>query len=127
MVVLDTSVLLALVYREPGHDTAADALATGVISSVNLAETATVLLRRGLGSPTIDETMQPFIDRSLPTDNQQALDAGLLHAMTRWAGLSLGDRFCLALARKLGAPILSADRAWTSIADQVGLTVPLLR
>ncbi len=28
------------------------------------------------------------------------------------AGLALGDRLCLALAERLDAPVLTADRAW---------------
>ncbi len=30
----------------------------------------------------------------------------------RGSGLSLGDRLCLALARRLDVPVLTADRAW---------------
>lgn len=36
-------------------------------------------------------------------------------AARRWRrgeGLSLGDRLCLALAARLGAEVLTADRAW---------------
>ncbi|MBI3977092.1 MAG: hypothetical protein HY331_02795 [Chloroflexi bacterium] len=46
-------------------------------------------------------------------DADLAYQAGLLHPATRQAGLSLGDRACLALARRLGLPALTADRAGT--------------
>lgn len=39
---------------------------------------------------------------------------------TPTGGLSLGDRCCLALARRLGASaILTADRAWSGLAGVV--------
>ncbi len=43
----------------------------------------------------------------------------------RPAGLSLGDRACLALARRLGLPVLSADRTWLKV--DVGVAVEFIR
>jgi PIN domain nuclease of toxin-antitoxin system len=37
----------------------------------------------------------------------------------------LGDRSCLALARSLGAPLLTADRAWQRI--DLGIEIELIR
>jgi PIN domain nuclease of toxin-antitoxin system len=44
--------------------------------------------------------------------------ARLRHS-TRKAGLSLGDRVCLALGEELGLPLLTTNRAWA------GLGLPL--
>lgn len=44
------------------------------------------------------------------------MEAGFLRRGTRQAGLSLGERACLALAMQLGVPALTADRSWLSIA-----------
>jgi PIN domain nuclease of toxin-antitoxin system len=41
------------------------------------------------------------------------------------AGLSLGDRACLALASALGLPAITADRRWPSLA--LGVEVRVLR
>ena len=60
-------------------------------------------------------------------DRDLAFDAGLLLPLTRAAGLSLGDRACLALARRLGARVLTGDRAWARVADAVGVEVELIR
>jgi PIN domain nuclease of toxin-antitoxin system len=38
-----------------------------------------------------------------------------LRAETRSAGLSLGDRACLALAGDLGRPALTADKVWRDL------------
>jgi PIN domain nuclease of toxin-antitoxin system len=36
-------------------------------------------------------------------------------ASTRKLGLSLGDRACLALAKRLRVPAYTADRAWAAV------------
>jgi PIN domain nuclease of toxin-antitoxin system len=45
--------------------------------------------------------------------------------MTRAAGLSLGDRACLALARERRIPALTADRAWSHL--QLGIEIQTVR
>jgi PIN domain nuclease of toxin-antitoxin system len=60
-------------------------------------------------------------------DLTAALAAGHLRPATRGAGLSLGDRSCLALARTLGLPALTADRSWLGVADAVGVRVEMIR
>lgn len=46
-------------------------------------------------------------------------------ATTRQLGLSLADRACLALARQLSLPVLTADHAWAEAALE--LEVKLIR
>ncbi len=60
-------------------------------------------------------------------DEALAFAAGSLEPATRPAGLSLGDRACLALALDLGVKALTADRAWTRIAEAVGVEVEVIR
>ena len=48
-------------------------------------------------------------------------------AVTRPVGLSHGDRACLAPARSLGLPAVTADRPWTEVADPLGVGVELVR
>ena len=45
--------------------------------------------------------------------------------MTRGAGLSLGDRYCLALAQRLGVPVLTADQQWANVS--VGIAIQVIR
>ncbi len=57
----------------------------------------------------------------VPADRHLALDAGALRAGTRHLGLSLGDRFCLALGRRAGLPVYTADRAWLALAGSMDI------
>ena len=58
-------------------------------------------------------------------DLSQAKVAGDLRWLTRVQGLSLGDRACLALARALGLPAMTADRAWAGL--EVGIEIRTIR
>ena len=45
-----------------------------------------------------------------------AFEAGNLRGRTAPLGLSLGDRFCLALAHAMRVPAVTADQAWRKLA-----------
>ena len=64
---------------------------------------------------------------TVPAGNELALDAGFLRGLTDRAGLSLGDRFCLAVARRLACPVLTADRTWQQIASDAEVEGRLIR
>jgi PIN domain nuclease of toxin-antitoxin system len=51
----------------------------------------------------------------------------MLVPITRMAGLSFGDRACIALAGRLGARAVTADRSWAGIAGAVSVAVMLVR
>ena len=51
--------------------------------------------------------------------------AGRLRDDTRHLGLSLGDRFAVALARERSLPLVTADRHWERL--EVGVRVILIR
>ena len=48
-------------------------------------------------------------------------------SMTKPKGLSEGDRACLAPARHLEVPAVTADRPWAGIVGEVGVRVELIR
>ena len=66
-----------------------------------------------------------FPPEVVPFDEMQAWDAGRLRPYTRALGLSVADRACLALARTLDLPVLTGDRAWTSL--DVGVDIRVFR
>jgi PIN domain nuclease of toxin-antitoxin system len=123
--VLDASALLAHLRDEPGADVVAEAIASGaVISAVNLAEVFSRVADRG-GDPAklaAELTQSGLLDGAItiePFTVADAIDAARLRPLTRDAGLSLGDRACLALARRLDAPALTADSEWQGAAHGV--------
>jgi PIN domain nuclease of toxin-antitoxin system len=126
-VVLDASALLAMLKGEPGGDAVATILDDTAIATVNFAEIVGFYARRG---STEEEIRRLLV--SLPTvrhqfDEELAYQVGLMVPATASAGLSFGDRACLALARRLGAKVLTADRAWLRIAAAVDLEIELIR
>lgn len=123
--VLDASALLALLNQEEGAERVAPFLADAVISTVNLAEIVTRLALAGMPEIAIRETLAFLPLESVPFDVGQAIEVGLLAPTTRPSGLSLGDRACLVLARRLNATAVTADQAWVDI--DAGVAVELIR
>lgn len=81
------------------------------------------LVDRGTPDSQILKVMaQPDVE-VVPADRDQATIAGLLRAETRSAGLSLGDRSCLALAITRRGVALTMDRAWASLRLDVEILV----
>ncbi len=125
-VVLDASAMLAVFHGEPGaahvvaygHDTCA--------SAVNVAEVATRLAERGTPEPKARLAVAELLGAEIvPFDGDSAFAAAALREPTRASGLSLGDRACLALARRLGLPAVTADRAWADL--DIGVDIRLIR
>lgn len=126
-VVLDASALLALLRDEPGAAVVAEAIATARMSSVNYAEVVSHFIHAGMPADRIDAMLGPLPVAIVDADRSLATIAGRLRAATAAAGLSLGDRFCLALAHRDGLPALTADRLWRSVADAAGVAVTVIR
>lgn len=124
--VLDASALLAVLNNEPGADALPlDVLAEAAISTVNLAEVHTKLVRAGISPGDAWTAAVAPVGEIMPFTEEQAKLAGALSARTHALGLSLGDRACLALAISLHVPVYTADRNWKKL--QVGLPVHLIR
>ena len=123
--VLDASALLALLFGEPGAETVADLIAEGtVVSAVNLSEVATVLVRRELDVAGIIESLVAQVGVEAFT-YADALSAASLQPAGASFGLSLADRACIALARRLGSSAASADQAWSGL--DVGVEITMIR
>ncbi|MFQ6028047.1 MAG: type II toxin-antitoxin system VapC family toxin [Dehalococcoidia bacterium] len=123
--VLDASALLALLNSEVGGDSVMEVLAEAVISSVNHSEVIAKLAEGGLPEFAIHQTLDALALEVLPFDVNQSYLAGMLRVDTRSAGLSLGDRACLALAHSLQLPVLTTDRSWSRM--NLGIEVQVIR
>jgi ribonuclease VapC len=113
--VLDTSALLALLDEEPGADLVRSIIFDAVISTVTLAEAYSKLSERGRpGRDALNELMFA-LEGIVPFTEDHAEIAGLLRPATASAGLSLGDRCCLALGIAIDAEVFTADRIWATL------------
>lgn len=125
--VADSSAVLALILDEPGAAEVELLLDSLVIGTVNLAEIVAALARDGNPEEEVRGIVVDLALTAVAPDEEMAIDAGLLRSVTDRAGLSLGDRFCLALARRLAAPVLTADRAWRKVGKSTGVEVRVIR
>jgi ribonuclease VapC len=126
-VILDASAVLAFLLREPGQDRVMEVLLTEPrMSTVSFAEVVTRYVLRGRasqGERLRDELPVVFV----PVDEDLAVQAALMAIVTKPLGLSLGDRICLALARRVGLPALTAERSWLDVAGPLGVKVEVIR
>ncbi len=118
-VVLDASAILAVLKAEAGSLIVEEALSESIISAVNLSEVVAKLAEGGMPEGAIEDALHSLPLRVVAFDELQAYEVGMLRTGTRRAGLSLGDRACLNLARSRGLTAITADTAWM----QVGMSV----
>lgn len=127
--VMDASALLALMQGERGGDVVNDLIVEHecVASSVNIVEVGTRLVDKGLAPVHLARTLKELDVQTIDFDLEQALLGASLRVTTRLAGLSLGDRACLALAQLMKGTAVTADSAWSDIAEAVGVQVLMIR
>ncbi len=127
--VLDASALLAVSKGEKGADLVLDLLDSGdcVISSVNMAEVASKMLEFGLPPQELKRAIGQFIVDVIDFNQEQALTCAELRPLTKSAGLSLGDRACLGLAKLMNGTAVTSNRPWMAIAEAVGVKVLMIR
>ena len=115
MSILDASALLALLFKEPGHESVAAAADGALASTINLAEVLTRFVRDGHPVAAVVRQLEIYAIKWVPFDDVHAAEVAALWPKTRRAGLSLADRACLALALDRNLPVLTADRVWTDL------------
>ena len=123
--VIDASPVLADLLSEAGATLARTFLPLGMMTSVNYSEVISKLIDKGLAASLATETVENLGLSVVQCDLAMATLAGQLRAFTRHLGLSLGDRFAVALAIQTGLPLLTSDRRWQEL--QLGVRVILIR
>jgi ribonuclease VapC len=114
-VVLDSSAVLARLYREPGGDRVQALLPRACMSAVNYAEVLTKLVEDAVPFSEAEHHLARLGFQVLEADQHRSAMAAALHEKTRGTGVSLGDRYCLQLAHELGVPVLTTDQRWASL------------
>jgi ribonuclease VapC len=123
--VVDASAVIAFLVGEPFTRFDPEKLGHALISAVNLSEVLARLPEIGVPESKTAAAVERLDLRVVAFDEPQAHAAARLRSVTRHAGLSLGDRACLALGLRLGSPVVTADRVWATV--DVGVEIVLIR
>lgn len=115
-VLLDASALLAVIYEEGGAGEVHEALLSRTaISSVNVGEVVARLDEDGWTRDEVAGVIDGFDLEIVPFDTATAVLSGEYRSRTLRYGVGLGGRACLATAKQLGIPVLTADPAWKKL------------
>lgn len=123
--VLDSSVLLAILKNEQFDDKLLDVIEGAAMSAVNFTEVWSKIYDLGLMEAPRTKIVFGLLSSIEPFTESQARLAADLRNVTRRAGLSLGDRACLALALTIRGEVYTADRQWQNV--NVGCDIHLIR
>jgi ribonuclease VapC len=118
-VILDASAALAMVRQEKGGERVVGRVRGSRMSAVNLAEVAQRFWREGADPEPWIRGLHAGGMTVAAADANLALAAAALERLTMPFGLSLADRFCLALALHEQLPLLTADKPFA----QLGLPI----
>lgn len=129
VILLDASAILAFLQGEPGEEVVRQALQSGhcVVSAANQAEVIAKALDHGGAPDAIKTILAELAYTVLDIKAEDGAQAGWMRAHTRAIGLSLGDRLCLAVAQRLKAKVLTADRPWLALAEPLGMDIRCIR
>ena len=114
-VLFDASALLMLIQQENSDNILEEVVSKAVISSVNLSEVMSVLIRSGMPKEIANEIIKSSITDTIPFSRTEAELAGELISHTKSLGLSLGDRACIATSIIHNLELYSADQAWQKL------------
>jgi ribonuclease VapC len=122
--VLDASALLAWLHHEQGSERVEGILELSAVSAVNLSEVLQKGLQAGADVSGLKEDLEALGVEVLVFGPADAELAAALWPATRHLGLSLADRACLATAKRLKVPAVTADREWEKVE---GVQVEVIR
>ena len=126
-VLVDTSALVALLKKEPGHEIVSNIIASSAVSSVNLSELIAVLNRLGVSENDIDEIITDLVPEIIPFCENISIKTGKLSTLTQGYGLSLGDRACLATGDYYQMNIYTADKIWAELKNIISSNIVMIR
>jgi PIN domain nuclease of toxin-antitoxin system len=128
-VVLDSSVLLAIINKEEGYEKAIFLLADSIISSVTYGEILGILISRYyLPQAQVINMIKQLVSTIISFNESQAVIVAELEVINsrHKYGLSLADKSCIALGINLKLPIYTADRIWAKV-DYANADINLIR
>ncbi|WP_426264295.1 type II toxin-antitoxin system VapC family toxin [Sphingomonas sp. PWP1-2] len=124
-VVLDASAILAVLLDEPGAEIVIPVMRGSALSAVNASETFQRAADKGHQTQRVLALLKGLEIEVVPFTVDHAIAAADLRPATKAAGLSLGDRACLALAAERRATVYTGDRRLADV--DIGLELRLIR
>ncbi len=116
-VLLDASAVLAWAFDEPAADRVEAELSEALVATPNWAEVLQKIVDRDRDATVVGGAMLGF---GLTVASVDRVDAeGATSLWSRTQPLSLADRFCIAVGRRLDLPVWTCDRAWADVDPRV--------
>ena len=112
---LDASALLAAIHNELGGELVQQIIEESAISSINWSEVLQKLNRAGADTQAITAALKALGLEIIAFNEDDATIAASLWPETKSLGLSLADRACLAMGRRLKLTVVTADKVWQSL------------
>ena len=127
--VLDASAVLAFLQAEAGHELVRVALQNEhcFVTAANQSEIISKALDKGIAPSNLDTLLHELGYVVIEVSATDGALAGWMRNDTRDFGLSLGDRLCLASAKRLKANVLTADRVWLNVATILDVNIICIR
>lgn len=125
--VIDTSAVFVDLQGEPGAAEARKWLHDAAISSENRHEIVAKATEKRATPDQARELIAKLRVSVHAHDADAAIGAGFICVATKPKGLSLGDRACLALAKQMNLPAVTANAAWVELTDRLGVELVTVR
>jgi PIN domain nuclease of toxin-antitoxin system len=113
--VVDASVILAWLQDEAGSDDAEPLLMEGLVGAANWSEVLQKSRQHGAAPGVVGQLLASFGLTVMDVTREDAAIAADL--WRRGTPLSLADRLCLALGRRLGLTVATADTTWARLGE----------
>lgn len=129
LAVLDASVIFAILNHEPINSNVNELLDHSIATTYNIAEVVNkMVLKKKLPHDTVWIAAESIITHPYVVDMELSRVAtSFSEIIDHSYGISLGDKYCLALGKILGKPVYTADRIWKKLEKQLGITIHLIR
>ncbi len=126
--IMDASAVISVINNEPHIPELPFMFVDAIISTINLAEALTVIVRiLNVEVDLIWSELSNVVPHHYPIDDELTYEVVKMAHVAKKYGLSMGDRYCLALARKLQLPIYTGDRIWKQLETQLDVSINLIR
>ena len=129
LAVLDASVIFAIIRGEPVNFNVTEILDHCIATTYNIAEVANkMVLKKQTNHADIWLLLESMISHPYNIDMELSeITSGFSEVIDASYGISLDDKYCLALGRLLNKPIYTADHAWKQFEEMLGVEINLIR